>query len=153
MKKIHIASDHAGYELKLQLQDQLKNEFIFQDHGPFGLESVDYPDFAHLVCHQLNQIYESSRDVRDFSEFGVLICGSGQGMNITANKYKNLRSALCYNEEITKLARSHNDVQVMCLGARFISLDEAKKMIRTFAATAFEGGRHQNRVNKIGQCL
>ena len=151
-KKIYIAADHAGVDLKNEIVKLLKDQFEVKDFGPFSKDSVDYPDFAHKVCHQLNEIYAKDSDFTELQDVGVLICGSGQGMNIAANKYKNLRSALCYQDEIAKMARAHNNAQVICLGARFTNLQEALKMIETFATTSFEGGRHKNRVNKIGQC-
>lgn len=151
-KKIYIAADHAGVELKNEVVKKLKEHFDVEDFGPFSQDSVDYPDFAHKVCHQLNEIYAKDSGSAELQDIGVLICGSGQGMNIAANKYKNLRSALCYQDEIAKMARAHNNAQVICLGARFTTLQDSLEMIETFATTAFEGGRHQNRVNKIGQC-
>lgn len=153
MKKIiHLAADHAGFDLKQALLPKLQEKFAVNDYGPFNKESVDYPDFASKVCQKLNSLYFENKNFSDLTEFGLLICGSGQGMNMVANKYDHLRSALCYNEEIAKMARAHNNAQVICLGARFTTLDEAYKMILIFSETSFEGGRHQNRVSKIGQC-
>ena len=149
-KKIHIACDHAGFELKTQVVEAMKNQFDIKDYGTMTADSVDYPDYAHLACSALNEVYQHETDPRQLFEFAVLICGSGQGMNITANKYKNLRSALCYNDEITKMARSHNNAQVICLGSRFNNLSDSLNMIQIFSDTLFEGGRHQNRVTKIG---
>jgi ribose 5-phosphate isomerase B len=151
-KTIHMAADHAGFDLKQALLPKLKENFVVQDYGPFNKVAVDYPDYANLVGQKLNSFYLQNESYDSLTEFGLLICGSGQGMNIAANKFDKLRSALCYNEEIAKMARAHNNAQVICLGARFTTLDEAYKMILVFAQTSFDGGRHQNRVLKIGQC-
>ena len=137
--KIAIASDHAGYELKRQLKEFfVKINFI--DVGTFSEESVDYPDFAHPV----------SSDVENKnSDLGILICGSGNGVAMTANKYKTVRAALCWNEELAVLAKQHNNANIVCIPARFISKEEALLIIESFIKTGFEGGRHERRVNKI----
>lgn len=139
---IIIGSDHAGYELKLQLISFFSDKYKFTDVGTNSLESCDYPDYAHQVGVAVsNNKYE----------FGILICGSGTGVNITANKHKNVRSALSWIPEIAKLAREHNNANVLALPARFISFEEAKKIVEVFLSTNFEGGRHLNRINKIEQ--
>lgn len=145
-KKVFIASDHAGFELKKNLFQELSTnkfyvtqDFEFIDLGCTSTESVDYPDFADLVCDKLKAT----------TDFGVLICGSGQGMVMRANKFSNIRAALVYNNDIAKLAREHNDANVLCLGSRFCNINEASTWIRTFLTTAFLGGRHQQRVEKI----
>jgi ribose 5-phosphate isomerase B len=139
--KIAIASDHAGYELKNQLIPYLENKgYDLKDFGFFESASVDYPDYAHpLAISVENGTYK----------FGISICGSGNGINITVNKHQGIRSALCWNKEITALARQHNDANICALPARFITFDEAKEMVDIFLTTDFEGGRHQTRVNKI----
>ncbi len=139
--KIAIGSDHAGYELKEQVVDWLKNEQLnFKDFGTFSKDSVDYPDFAHAV----------SREVEKGNyELGILICGTGIGVDMVANKHQGIRSALCWNKDISKLAKSHNNANVVCLPGRFIDIDEAKEILTTFFNAEFEGGRHQNRINKI----
>lgn len=138
--KIVIGSDHAGFDLKSQIIHHLKELSIeVIDVGTYSAESVDYPDFAHALCQQVLTQHVP----------GIVICGSGNGVNITANKYKGIRSALCWNEEITKLARLHNNANVMALPARFITVEEAQKCVHAFLNTPFEGGRHEKRVQKI----
>ena len=137
--KIAIASDHAGYELKRQLKEFfVKISFI--DVGTFSKESVDYPDYAHKAIEQYNQ---------GNCEKVILICGSGNGIQMTANKYKNIRCGLCWDPEIAHLARSHNNVNVIAMPARYISFNTAKEIVQTFLETPFEGGRHQKRIDKI----
>ena len=139
--KIAIASDHAGFSEKEKLKPLLTELGIgFEDLGTQSESSVDYPDFAQKVAEQVAQ---GSVDQ------GVLVCGSGTGMAITANKVPGVRAAVAWSEETARLARQHNDANVICLPARFISLDEAKEFALTFLNTAFEGGRHQKRVDKI----
>lgn len=141
MSKIAIGGDHAGFEYKLALVTFLTEQgHTVKDFGPYSTDSVDYPDFAHPLAEAVES--------KEF-EFGILICGSGNGVNITANKHQGIRSGLAWNKEVAALIRQHNDANVMALPARFISLDEAKVCVETFLATPFEGGRHQNRVNKI----
>jgi ribose 5-phosphate isomerase B len=137
---IHVASDHAGFELKKELIHHLK-EYNWRDYGPFDTVSVDYPDFAKKVCEALRN---SEKD------YGLLICGSGQGMCMSANKYPFIRAALCWNSEVARLARAHNNANVLCLGARIIDFETATQILKTFCSTSFEGGRHELRVNKIG---
>jgi len=137
--KIAIASDHAGYELKRQLKEFfVKISFI--DVGTFSEESVDYPDYAHKAIEQYNQ---------GNCEKVILICGSGNGIQMTANKYKNIRCGLCWDPEIAQLARSHNNVNVIAMPARYISFNTAKEIVQVFLETPFEGGRHQKRIDKI----
>ncbi|MEN8810875.1 MAG: ribose 5-phosphate isomerase B [Flavobacteriales bacterium] len=139
--KIALGSDHAGYELKEKIKDVLRNKNIaFQDFGPFSEESVDYPDFGHKVGESV--------DSGEFDK-GIAICGSGNGINMTVNKYKNVRAALCWTNEICELARQHNDANVLSIPARFISSEEALLIVDTYLHTDFEGGRHERRVNKI----
>ena len=137
--KIAIASDHAGYELKRQLKEFfVKISFI--DVGTFSEESVDYPDYAHKAIEQYNQ---------GNCEKVILICGSGNGIQMTENKYKNIRCGLCWDPEIAQLARSHNNVNVIAMPARYISFNTAKEIVQTFLESPFEGGRHQKRIDKI----
>ena len=137
--KIAIASDHAGYKLKRQLKEFfVKISFI--DVGTFSEESVDYPDYAHKAIEQYNQ---------GNCEKVILICGSGNGIQMTANKYKNIRCGLCWDPEIAQLARSHNNVNVIAMPARYISFNTAKEIVQAFLETPFEGGRHQKRIDKI----
>jgi len=139
--KIVIASDHAGIKEKTELTRWLKEKsHKVTDKGTFTEESCDYPDFAYLAALDVSE---------EKSERAIIICGSGVGVSIVANKVKNVRAALCYNSEIAKLSRQHNNANILCYGARFISLDSAKKMINIFLNTEFEGGRHQSRVDKI----
>jgi ribose 5-phosphate isomerase B len=140
-KPIVIGADHAGYELKEVLKKYLLDKgFLIEDKGTHGLDSVDYPDFAHPVASAV----ESNN-----MAFGILICGSGEGVCITANKHAGVRAALCWNLEVSGLARQHNNANIICLPARFIDEALAQKMIDAFISTPFEGGRHENRVSKI----
>lgn len=139
--KILIGSDHAGYELKELIKQHLVAKGIeVKDVGPSSADSVDYPDFAHPVANEV---------ASNASVFGILICGSGNGINMTANKHQEIRSALCWKLEIAELARLHNNANIIALPARFISNEEAIKCVDVFLSTDFEGGRHQNRVDKI----
>lgn len=138
---VFIGSDHAGFEYKEAIKQMLEQEgYTVEDVGTHSSESVDYPDYAHPVA----QAIEEGK-----ARWGILICGSGNGVCMTANKHANVRAALCWSEEIARLARQHNNANVICLPARFVSLDEAKAMVRVFLSTDFEGGRHERRVNKI----
>jgi ribose 5-phosphate isomerase B len=140
MQRIPIASDHAGFELKSFLIECLNRQFIFDDLGTSSEESVDYPDFAHKEAKLIqNKTYEK----------GILICGSGNGIAMTANKHTGIRAALCWNAEIAKMARLHNDANILVLPARFIDFEEAKNCVKMFFSTDFEGGRHATRVQKI----
>jgi ribose 5-phosphate isomerase B len=138
---IPIGSDHAGYDLKESLKTYLSNKgYEMRDFGCHSSESVDYPDFAHPVA----SLVEGSLDIK-----GILICGSGNGISMTANKHQGIRAAISWKAEIAELARLHNDANILVLPARFITEQEAKSIVDTFFSTDFEGGRHQNRVNKI----
>lgn len=142
---IPIASDHAGYELKEEVKKYLASRNIeTKDFGTFSSESVDYPDYAHQVGAAINR--------GDFPR-GIVICGSGNGVQMTVNKYPNVRCALCWNEEIAKLARQHNDANIISMPARFVPVELALKMVDIFLDTPFEGGRHQRRVEKINKLL
>ena len=140
-KLIPIGADHAGFQLKEQVIQYLQsNGYSVKDFGCYSKESIDYPDFGHPVA----QMVEENPGMR-----GILICGSGNGINMTANKHQGIRSALCWKKEIAELARLHNDANIIALPARFISTEEAIEMVDVFLTTSFEGGRHQNRINKI----
>lgn len=142
--RLVIASDHAGVDLKKHLLATLEElAQTTRDLGPDSDASVDYPDFAHPLC----QLVENGE-----ADLGILICGSGTGMTITANKHPKIRAANCWNAEIARLARTHNDANVLCLPARFISTQEAIAILKTFLSTPFEGGRHEQRVAKITPC-
>ena len=143
MKNLRIAlgADHAGFELKNLVKEWLAPQVeVLKDLGTNSEESVDYPDFAHAVAGEVE---------KGKYEMGILICGSGLGVDMTANKHQGIRSALCWNKEIGKLAKSHNNANVICLPGRFISFEEAKEILNTFFNTEFEGGRHDRRINKI----
>lgn len=141
--KIGLGSDHAGFQLKEKLKPYLLSKgYEIKDFGCYSEERADYPDFAHLVSLAVsNKEYD----------MGLLICGSGNGINMAANKHKGIRSALCWNAEIAELARLHNDANVLTLPGRYITEVEAKKCIDVFFTTAFEGGRHTERVKKISE--
>lgn len=139
--KIAIGSDHAGFDYKTEIVAYLKElGHEVQDFGPFNADSVDYPDFAHPVASSVEN---------EENTLGVLICGSANGVAITANKHQGIRAALAWQVEIAELARQHNNANIVCIPARFIDLDLAKNITNTFINTEFEGGRHANRVNKI----
>lgn len=140
-KPIAIGSDHAGFEYKEKLKTWLAVAgYTVKDYGTHSLDSVDYPDFAHPVA---NAVEKNEFDL------GILLCGSANGVAITANKHQGIRAALCWTDEIASLARQHNNANIVCIPARFISEEMAKKIAETFLNTAFEGGRHANRVGKI----
>lgn len=139
--KIVIGGDHAGFDYKESIRKQLETQGIeVSDLGPYSCDSVDYPDFAHPVAEHISE---------NQATFGILICGSGNGVCMTANKHHGVRAALCWNTEIARLARQHNNANIICLPARFIPLNEALDCVKTFLNTSFEGGRHENRVKKI----
>ena len=139
--KISIGNDHAGTEYKNAIVKHLESKgYTLQNYGTDTNDSVDYPDFIHPVANDVE-----TRTVA----FGILICGSGNGASMTANKHQGVRSALCWNKEIVALARQHNNANLLGLPARFVALPQAIEMVDTFFNTAFEGGRHENRVNKI----
>jgi len=137
--KIAIGSDHAGFDYKEALADWLADTDL-KDFGTYSADSVDYPDFAHPVA--------SAVESGDF-DFGILVCGSANGVAITANKHQGIRAAICWTEELAALARQHNNANIVCIPARFISIELAKQIVGTFLQTDFEGGRHANRVNKM----
>ena len=140
MSKILIASDHAGYKLKKILIEELKGEIKFEDLGPFSENSVDYPDYAKKLSKKI----DLKNDL-----VGVLICGSGIGMSMVANRFKNVRAALCMNNKMSMLARQHNNANILVLGSRLISEQEAIKCLLVFLKTNYEGGRHQARLDKF----
>ena len=141
--KLSIGNDHAGTDYKFQIIEYLKKRgFTINNHGTDSEESVDYPDFIHPVAEDINN---------KRANFGIIICGSGNGASMSANKHKGIRSALCWNNEICKLARKHNDANILSLPARFITIKEAFEMIETFIKIPFEGGRHLRRVEKINK--
>ena len=141
MRKIFISSDHAGFKLKETIKDYLRKKKVkFEDLGPKDESSVDYPDYAHKVARKVK-----SRK----SNVGILVCGSGTGMNIAANKHKNIRAAQCFNLKSTKLSRLHNDANIITLGSRLITKKNALKFVSVFLNTKFDSGRHLRRVKKI----
>ena len=140
-KKICISSDHAGYNLKEYIKSYfIKKEIPLIDLGPYKNSSVDYPDYAKKIARRI----ASKR-----SDIGILVCGSGTGMAISANKTRGIRAAVCYNAKSTRLSREHNNANIIALGSRLIKKDEAMKLIKVFLKTKFEGGRHLRRVKKI----
>ena len=140
-KKVVLASDHAGFKLKEEIKNFLikKKEKIL-DLGTKNTNSVDYPDYAHLLSRKIK---------KNKNQFGILICGSGTGMSMAANKHKNIRAALCYDSKSTRLSRLHNNANVMTIGARLIKKSVALKCVNTFLSTDFDGGRHLRRIKKI----
>ena len=138
-RAIAIGADHAGYEYK-ELITSFLEDFQIKDFGTYSADSVDYPDFAHPVALSVEN---------NESDLGILICGSANGVAITANKHQGIRAAICWSEELAKLARQHNNANVLCIPARFVSVDEARRITSAFLSTEFEGGRHANRVDKI----
>ncbi len=139
--KIAIGSDHAGFDYKQKIVEFLNAKgYEVQDFGTFSTDSVDFPDFAHPTAEAVE---------KGNADFGILLCGSGQGVNITANKHPGVRSALCWNTDIAKLTRQHNNSNVISLPARFVAYEYALQMIEIFLSTEFEGGRHAQRVGKI----
>ncbi|MDW3196591.1 MAG: ribose 5-phosphate isomerase B [Cytophagales bacterium] len=140
-KKIAIGGDHAGYYYKEKLVASLREKgYEVEDFGPFSADSADYPDFVHPACTSIEE---------GKNEMGVLICGSGQGVAITANKHQGIRAALVWDRDLAKLSRQHNNANVICLAARFVGFELAESMVDAFLNEAFEGGRHERRVNKI----
>ena len=143
LKEIPIASDHGGFEMKQFLIEKLKEAgYNVVDYGTDNLESVDYPDLIHPLASDIN---------KGKYELGIILCGSGNGAQMTANKYPNVRAALCWNEELAKLARQHNNANIISLPGRFISNDLAWEMVKIFLSTDFEGGRHIRRIEKINK--
>ena len=143
MGKTRIAAgcDHAGFEVKDGIVKMLREKgYEVKDHGTFSADSVDYPDFAHAVARSLEH---------GEADFGVLICGSANGVAITANKHHHVRAAIAWRNDVAALARQHNNANVICIPARFVSIEEANQFVQTFLESSFEGGRHQKRVEKI----
>ena len=140
-KPIAIGSDHAGFDIKEDLISYLEGKGLtFKDFGTFSKDSVDYPDFAHPVAHAVENGEAS---------FGILACGSANGVAITANKHKGIRAAICWGEELAKLAREHNNANIICIPGRFVRDGDAEKMVEIFISADFEGGRHLRRVEKM----
>jgi|TARA_B110000967_G_C18879971_1_gene560478 ribose 5-phosphate isomerase B len=138
---IAIGNDHAGPDYKFEIIKYLESKKIkVINYGTDTLDSVDYPDFVHPVANAV-----TNKEV----DFGILICGSANGVAMTANKYKDIRAGLCWNKEIVSLIRQHNNANILCIPARFTSIPQAIGMVKTFLETEFEGGRHQNRIDKI----
>lgn len=141
MSTIAIGADHAGFEYKEILKKWLeKNAYKTKDFGTYNTESADYPDFAHPVAEAVEK--------GEF-DLGLLLCGSANGVAITANKHQGIRAAICWNEELAALARQHNNANVLCIPARYVSVEQAEKILDRFLHSSFEGGRHERRVNKI----
>ena len=141
MKKIFISSDHAGYKLKEAIKIHLsKKKLAVQDLGPYNVNKVDYPDYAHKVAKKVKT---------NKNNVGILVCGSGMGMNIAANRHKNIRAAQCFNLKSTKLSRLHNDANIITLGSRLLTEKNALNCVSVFLNTKFEGGRHLKRIKKI----
>ena len=141
MKRIFISSDHAGFKLKETINSYLsKKGIIFQDLGPYNDDKVDYPDFAHKLAKKVKT---------NKNNVGILVCGSGMGMNIAANRHKNIRAAQCFNSKSTKLSRLHNDANIITLGSRLLTKKNALNFVGIFLNTKFEGGRHAKRIRKI----
>ena len=140
-RPIAVGADHAGFEYKAAVVKHL-NKLGYQvaDFGTYSSNSVDYPDFAHPTANSVE---------KEETSCGILVCGSANGVAITANKHQGIRAALCWQKDIAELARRHNNANILCLPARFVSLDDALQIIDTFLTTSFEGGRHEGRVNKI----
>jgi len=142
--KISIGSDHAGFELKEYIKEYLRtitdHKLDINDWGCYSEERVDYPDFAHKVASQISE---------GRADLGILVCGSGNGISMAANKWEDIRCALCWNEEISEMARLHNDANILSLPGRYISKEEAIKCVDSFLNTEFEGGRHSDRISKI----
>ncbi|TWF44408.1 ribose 5-phosphate isomerase B [Chitinophaga polysaccharea] len=141
---VAIGSDHAGFEYKEEIISFLESKGLqVKDYGTYSKDSVDYPDYAHPVATAVE---------REQAAFGILVCGSANGVAITANKHQGIRAAICWGEELARLARSHNNANVLCIPARFVDIPVATQMVEVFMGTSFEGGRHQDRVRKMA-CL
>ncbi len=140
-KNISIGSDHAGFECKKIIIDFLANlDYNVKDFGTYSKDSVDYPDFAHPVAKSVEE---------NNNTIGILICGSANGVAITANKHQGIRAAICWGSDLASLSRQHNNANIVCIPARFVSIEEAIDIVKVFLSTSFEGGRHESRVNKI----
>jgi ribose 5-phosphate isomerase B len=142
--KLSIGNDHAGTDYKFAILKYLESEgYEVINHGTDSNDSVDYPDFVHPVAKDV---------VNNVSDFGILICGSANGVAMTANKYQDIRAGLCWTKEIVELIKQHNNANVLCIPARYTAIPQAIEMVKTFLSTEFEGGRHQRRVDKIPMC-
>ena len=142
--KILIGNDHAGYSLKLSIIKNLEDKYEFFDRGSYSNESVDYPDYASIIAKEIQS---------EKGDLGILICGTGNGVCMTANKFKGIRAVICWNEEIAKLAKKHNNANIICIPSRFIKVEEAIKIIESLILEKFEGGRHERRIKKINENL
>ena len=142
--KILIGNDHAGYSLKLSIIKNLEDKYEFFDKGSYSDESVDYPDYASIIAKEIQS---------EKGDLGIIICGTGNGVCMTANKFKGIRAVICFNEEIAKLAKQHNNANIICIPSRFIKVEEAMKIIESFILEKFEGGRHERRIKKINENL
>jgi ribose 5-phosphate isomerase B len=142
--KILIGNDHAGYSLKLSIIKNLEDKYEIFDKGSYSDESVDYPDYASIIAKEIQS---------EKGDLGILICGTGNGVCMTANKFKGIRAVICWNEEIAKLAKQHNNANIICIPSRFIKVEEAMKIIESFILEKFEGGRHERRIKKINENL
>lgn len=142
--KILIGNDHAGYSLKLSIIKNLEDKYEFFDKGSYSDESVDYPDYASIIAKEIQS---------EKGDLGIIICGTGNGVCMTANKFKGIRAVICWNEEIAKLAKQHNNANIICIPSRFIKVEEAMKIIESFIMEKFEGGRHERRIKKINENL
>ena len=141
MKKIFISSDHAGFNLKEQIKKKFKKKYIFEDLGTYNSDiSVNYPDYAHKLCKKV---------ANNNKNMGILVCGSGIGMSMAANRHRKIRAAVCYSAKNTKLSRLHNNANIITLGSRLTKKNIAFKCVEVFVNTKFEGGRHKKRVKKI----
>ena len=141
--RISIGNDHAGVDYKKHIQEYLfVKDVEVKNYGTDSLDSVDYPDFAHPVSKDVNE---------KLSDLGILICGSGNGVCMTANKYQNVRAALCWDKELAMLSKTHNNANIVCIPARFVDKELALEIVKTFISENFEGGRHERRVNKISK--
>ena len=142
--KILIGNDHAGYSLKLSIIKNLEDKYEFFDKGSYSNESVDYPDYASIIAKEIQS---------EKGDLGIIICGTGNGVCMTANKFKGIRAVICWNKEIAKLAKQHNNANIICIPSRFIKVEEAIKIIESFILEKFEGGRHERRIKKINENL
>lgn len=143
MKKIAIAADHAGFEYKEYLKSQLQDKYEITDYGTHSLDSVDYPDFVHPAASSVE---------KGENELGILLCGSGQGVQLAANKHENIRCGLCWMPQLAELSKQHNNCNMVAIPARFIAKELALEIAEKFLETSFEGGRHEERVKKISFC-
>ena len=151
MIKIGLASDHAGFELKEFVKKYIEQKgYIYKDFGAYTADSSDYPDYAHPLAMAVETGNTGETGENRGIDLGIALCGSGNGIAMTLNKHQGIRAAICWNTEIARVTRAHNDANILVLPARFINREEAVKMINIFLNTPFEGGRHQRRVEKIG---